>query len=144
MDIERIGKERFSDKEFYDMYVDFLHKHLGRYTDKRDDIAKALDHSLDENGGGDAYLATEDGKVLGALLTNRTGMSGYIPENIIVYVAVREGQRGKGIGKGLMKKAMDDAEGDICLHVEHDNPAKRLYERLGFKSKYLEMRYVKE
>ena len=32
-------------------------------------------------------------------------------------------------------------EGDLALHVEYDNPAKRLYERLGFRSKYAEMRY---
>jgi ribosomal protein S18 acetylase RimI-like enzyme len=34
--------------------------------------------------------------------------------------------------------------GDIALHVEYDNPAKNLYERAGFTSKYIEMRYNKE
>ena len=32
-------------------------------------------------------------------------------------------------------------EGDTKLHVEYDNPAKRLYERLGFENKYAEMRW---
>lgn len=35
----------------------------------------------------------------------------------------------------------DDLKSAICLHVEPDNPAKRLYEREGFTNKYLEMRY---
>lgn len=70
-------------------------------------------------------------------------MSGYIPDNILVYIAVHEKTRGKGVGKALMEKAITLAEGDIALHVEPDNPAKRLYERLGFSNKYLEMRLKK-
>ncbi|MCB0741696.1 MAG: GNAT family N-acetyltransferase, partial [Chitinophagaceae bacterium] len=65
---------------------------------------------------------------------------GYIPENILVYIAVHKSYRGKGLGKELMKKTMDRAKGSIALHVEPDNPAKFLYEKLGFTNKYLEMR----
>ncbi|MDK2978441.1 MAG: hypothetical protein PWP52_1155, partial [Bacteroidales bacterium] len=32
---------------------------------------------------------------------------------------------------------------DVKLHVEYDNPAKRLYERLGMTTKYAEMRLKK-
>jgi ribosomal protein S18 acetylase RimI-like enzyme len=42
-----------------------------------------------------------------------------------------------------MSTAIGMAEGDIALHVEPDNPAKILYEKLGFTSKYLEMRLKK-
>jgi len=74
---------------------------------------------------------------------NKTGMGGYIPENILVYIATHNEHRGKGIGKELMKKTLDLAEGDVKLHVEHDNPARFLYEKFGFTNKYLEMRYKK-
>ena len=32
---------------------------------------------------------------------------------------------------------------DIALHVEKDNPAVFLYEKLGFENKYLEMRLTR-
>ncbi|MDD3860747.1 MAG: GNAT family N-acetyltransferase, partial [Bacteroidales bacterium] len=70
-----------------------------------------------------------------------TGMSGYIPENILVYIAVDSKHRGKGFGAEIIKEAVKRTKGNIKLHVEYDNPAKRLYERLGFTTKYAEMRF---
>jgi len=51
--------------------------------------------------------------------------------------------RGQGVGKQLMEAALEEAHGNVALHVEPHNPAKRLYERIGFTNKYLEMRYEK-
>ena len=42
-----------------------------------------------------------------------------------------------------MEKAIELTDGDIALHVEADNPAKFLYENVGFNNKYLEMRYIR-
>jgi GNAT superfamily N-acetyltransferase len=86
-------------------------------------------------------LALEDDEPVGALVMNDTGMAEFIPENILVYIAVNAEKRGKGIGKALIEKAFELAKGNIALHVEYDNPAKRLYERLGFISKYAELRW---
>lgn len=71
-------------------------------------------------------------------------MKGYIPENILVYIATHKEFRGKRIGKNMMLKAIELADGNIALHVEPDNPAKYLYEKIGFTNKYLEMRYIKK
>ncbi|MEA3316912.1 MAG: GNAT family N-acetyltransferase, partial [Bacteroidota bacterium] len=76
-------------------------------------------------------------------IMNKTGMSGYIPENILVYVAVDAEKRGHGIGGQIVEKSFELADGDVKLHVEYDNPAKRLYERCGMTTKYAEMRYKK-
>ena len=65
------------------------------------------------------------------------------PENILVYIATHHDHRGKGFGKMLMKKTVEHAHGSIALHVEPDNPARFLYEKVGFTSKYIEMRYKK-
>lgn len=125
--------------------ADFLFTHLEQYGDPHADIMKCLDYALDQavDKGGFTVMARENGKIVGAVIMNRTGMSGYIPENILVYIAVDAAQRGKGVGKKLMKTAIDMSNGNIALHVEPDNPARKLYESLGFTNKYLEMRLTK-
>jgi [ribosomal protein S18]-alanine N-acetyltransferase len=126
--------------------ADFLFAHLGKYGDPKEDIMKCLDYALDAGlqAGGFVILARENGKIVGALVMNKTGMSGYIPENILVYIAVDANQRGKGIGGKIMDAAIKMANGAIALHVEPDNPARKLYERLGFTNKYLEMRLTRK
>lgn len=123
----------------------FLFHHLGKYGDTKEDILKAINYALSssQEKGGFVLVAEENGDLVAAVVMNRTGMGGYIPENILVYIATHESQRGKGVGKALMERAIAMANGDIALHVEPDNPAKRLYERLGFTNKYLEMRLKK-
>ena len=119
----------------------FLEHHLGRFGDKKEDILKAIDYSLNPAKGGFVVVYKEENEIKAAVVVNKTGMDGYIPAHILVYIAVHESMRGKGIGKEIMQQVMDNAKGGIALHVEPDNPAKKLYERLGFTNKYLEMRY---
>lgn len=124
----------------------FLFTHLGKYGDPAEDIRKAINYALSiEQGKGGRVLAMRDesknNQIVGAVVLNETGMKDYIPENILVYIAVHEGYRGAGIGKKLMEAALKSVQGSVALHVEPDNPAKRLYERLGFTNKYLEMRW---
>lgn len=121
--------------------ADFLVLHLGKYGDPKEDIMKCLDYALDQGlqAGGFVIMARENNRIVGALVMNKTGMSGYIPENILVYIAVDAALRGKGIGGQLMDRAVKMVNGGIALHVEADNPARKLYERLGFTNKYLEI-----
>ena len=125
--------------------IDFLHNHLDRFRDDKVSIGKCLDYAFSKNSGKGGFVLTGhyDGKLVGIVVMNKTGMQGFIPENILVYIAVDASVRGKGIGRRLMEEAINRAEGDVKLHVEYDNPAKRLYERIGFTTKYAEMRYVK-
>jgi ribosomal protein S18 acetylase RimI-like enzyme len=116
----------------------FLHQHLEQYGDKVEDIKKAIDYVFDR--GGSITVQYLDNEIVGAVVINQTGMSDYIPENILVYIAIDNKYRGKGLGKQLMQKAIESCRGDIALHVEKDNPARFLYEKLGFTNPYLEMR----
>lgn len=130
-----------------DEIIDFLFTNLEQYGDPKHEIEKCIAYAFGENQkpGGMVLSATEDetGNIVGATVINKTGMQGYIPENILVYIATDKNMRGKGVGKMLMQEAIKLSEGDMALHCEPDNPARFLYEKLGFTSKYLEMRLKK-
>lgn len=125
--------------------ADFLFTALEQYGDTREAILKCLNYALssDAGRGGLVTVSSENGAITGAVVINHTGMEGYIPENILVYIAVDPTTRGQGLGQKLMEEVISKTKGDIALHVEPHNPAKRLYERLGFTNKYLEMRLHK-
>jgi GNAT superfamily N-acetyltransferase len=125
--------------------VSFLYQHLENFGDLKEDIEKAVNYAVkdSESFGGFVLQAFDNNRTSCVVVVNQTGMKGYIPENILVYIATHKDLRGKGIGKQLMLKAIDTAKGNIALHVEPDNPARFLYEKLGFTNKYLEMRLVK-
>lgn len=125
--------------------INFLYVNLEEYKDPIPDIEMAFDYALKEipSFGGFVLISHIKDEITGAVVVNQTGMKDYIPENILVYIAVNKNHRGKGIGKYLIKKTIDLAKGSIALHVEPENPAKFLYKSVGFSSKYMEMRYIK-
>ena len=63
------------------------------------------------------------------------------PDDIrIVDIALLKEYRRQGIGARIIKKLIAEAEEKkvrLSLHVEHNNPAMGLYERLGFEKKDL-------
>ena len=130
-------------KEEKNNIVKFLFNHLEGFGDPMEYILNAVDYALKEYSSFGGFILTTkiNNELVGVVVINKTGMKDYIPENILVYIATHKDFRGKGIGKDLIRKTIELCEGDIALHVEPDNPAKFLYEKYGFKSKYLEMRY---
>jgi len=124
-------------------YVNFLHKHLGKYGDDKKLIEQSIDYAMDseEGKGGFVVGGYIDDKLVGCVVINDTAMKGYIAQHMLVYIAVHKDYRGKGLGRKLLDKVVELCSGNIALHVEYDNPARFLYRRLGFKSKYAEMRY---
>ncbi|TVQ77296.1 MAG: N-acetyltransferase [Flavobacteriales bacterium] len=144
MQIQLLNARNLSDWAFSeDEIINFLFENLDQYGDPKHQIAACLNFALGKGQGLGGYvvIAYEEGKLAGATIVNHTGMNGYIPANILVYIAVDKNQRGKGVGKLLMNEALKNANGGVALHVEPDNPARKLYEKLGFTNKYLEMRW---
>jgi len=125
--------------------INFLYNNLEQYGDAKADIEKAIDFATQKyiSFGGFVLISYNHDQISGAVVVNQTGMKDYIPENILVYIATHKEMRGKGIGKFLMQKAIETSKGNIALHVEPDNPARFLYEKYGFTSKYIEMRLNK-
>ncbi|MFH0882652.1 MAG: GNAT family N-acetyltransferase [bacterium] len=123
----------------------FLHDKMQPFNDKAGEITRGIDFAFGLNGGlgGFVMLAHHGEELAGVLVMLKTGMSGFIPENILLYVGVDPKLRGHGIGRKLIGTSIGECEGCVKLHVEYDNPAKRLYERLGFTSKYAEMRLAR-
>ncbi len=126
-------------------FIDFLYEHLDRFGDPKEDISKCLNYAFsdEKSEGGFALAAFYEDKLVGGLIMNKTGMANYIPDWVLVYVAVDATHRGKGFGRQIVESALDMCDDGVKLHVEYDNPAKRLYERIGFTNKYAEMRYQK-
>lgn len=127
------------------LILEFLFEHLEQYGDEKSAIQKCIDYALGREGkpGGIIFTAKDNADMTGAVIVNFSGMKGYIPENILVYIATHSSYRGQGIGKRLIQMVIEQTNGNIALHVEPDNPAKKLYEKLGFTNKYLEMRLNK-
>ncbi len=140
-----VDENGFSENLTREKFVDFLFNHLDKFGDSKSAISKSIDYAFSEEKGKGGFLlaAYDDDRLVGELVMNSTGMEEYIPENILVYVAVDGAVRNKGIGKKIVEEAVKESDGNVALHVEYDNPAKRLYERLGFTTKYAEMRLKK-
>ncbi len=146
LQFKKLVKETdFDENLSREKFVGFLYTHLDKFGDSKEAINTCIDFAFGKDGklGGFLLAAYFEEKLIGTLVINNTGMSGYIPEHILVYIAVDASYRGKGFGKQIIEKALAECPGDVKLHVEYENPAKRLYERLGFTTKYAEMRFKK-
>ncbi len=122
--------------------VRFLHQTMKPFEDSPVDIERSLDYAFsdEKRAGGFVMLGKMDDGLAGAVVMLRTGMAGYVPEYILLFISVDPRLRGMGIGGKLMRRCFAECDGEVKLHVESGNPAKHLYERMGITHVYDEMR----
>lgn len=124
---------------------DFLYTHLDEFGDSEEAILRCIGYAYGDETGQDGFIliAHDEDTIAGVVIINDTNMGLYIPEHFLVYIAVNQNYRRQGIGQRMIEIVNEETEGDIALHVEPDNPARKLYEKMGFTNKYLEMRLTK-
>ena len=88
-------------------------------------------HYAKHYSSGDFRIIESNGQPVGRLYLHRT------PEEIrVVDISLLPDRRGRGIGTKLLQGVLEEAAASnrrVTIHVEHFNPAKHLYERLGFQ-----------
>lgn len=88
-------------------------------------------HYMEQYAGADFLIIKQGANQIGRLYKE------YRADEIrIIDIALLPEYRGKGIGGKIMKSILAEAEKKgiaVRIHVEHNNPAMKLYNRLGFK-----------
>lgn len=85
-----------------------------------------------------ALVAEADGRVVGACWVRTTDEYGHIDDATPSFsISLYEPHRGQGIGGAMMRQMLrelrDAGYARASLSVQKENPALRLYERLGFR-----------
>lgn len=88
-------------------------------------------HYREHYPGASLDVVEVDGEAAGRLYVHRG------PRDVrIMDIALAPAYRGRGLGSRLLARLIAEADAagrKLSIHVEGDNPARRLYERLGFR-----------
>lgn len=96
----------------------------------RQQFAAQQRHCAAHYAGDSLQIVEVDGEAVGRLYTGRRS-----DEIRIIDISLLPGFRGRGIGSALLGEILHEAQSAglaVRLHVEHNNPAVRLYSRHGF------------
>ena len=93
-------------------------------------------HYLREYPGARLQVIERDAEPIGRLYVHER------PDEIrIMEIALAPAARSQGVGGALLRSILDDGARSgrpVTIHVERFNPARRLYERLGFRNVSIE------
>ena len=89
--------------------------------------------------GGYVFVMEEKDTIIGAIVVNKTGMSEYESENLLIYLAVDKEFRNQGIATELLNKTISYCTGNIAFNIPKENNASSLFEKKGFKLEKMQM-----
>lgn len=108
-------------------------------------VTEAIDYALKTKPsfGGFVLASYEGNQLLAALVVNKTGMSGFSPEYLLVFAGLHsERPDEEKTLEELILRAIDFTNGDIALHLKPNSPILKVFKRMGFKTPYVELRFA--
>lgn len=109
-------------------------------------IEEAVEYALKTKPsfGGFVLTAQVNQEIVAVIVANRTGMAAYNPSHIFVYLSVAPSFIDQeDLLQHFITKAISYSDGEVAMHVKPDNPALRVFHKLGFSAEYLELRLNK-
>ena len=130
---------------------DFLGATRERYENPLPEIYVKAFEEIDADKNNELIVAEKDGEIVGTLQITFTPSISFQGGKRATVESVRidEKQRGQGIGKELMKWAINRAREEKCFSMQlttnaERTDAHRFYENLGFKKSHIGMKlYLK-
>lgn len=126
--------------------VKFLYNNQGKCEIEKADITSSIEYAMKERPsfGGFILTAEREKEIVAAMIVNKTGMTGYGPENILVYFGADESADNHDeVSRDMLQKTIKMTNEDIAFLVTPDNPWKSIFRRLGFEAQLLEMKYAR-
>jgi ribosomal protein S18 acetylase RimI-like enzyme len=130
--VTALRRRRACDEDF-EFLFDLTREALGPYVEEiwgwRDDEQRAIQRRFYERGG--IEILEEDGVAIGCLAVRRERDHVFLDR-----IALPPAAQNRGLGTELVREVMGEAAAlalPVRLSVLSNNPARRLYERLGFR-----------
>ncbi len=119
--------------------VQFLKKNLESSWVEETAILKAVEYASKEipSFGGFILTAETNGEIVAALVVNKTGLSGLMPEYVAVLQATKTIAKGKLIARKLEEKAITLSQGDIANLIMDFGPKELMLEDMTPAAKML-------
>ncbi len=119
--------------------VQFLQRNLEASWVEETAILKAVEYATKEipSFGGFVLTAENDQEIVAALIVNKTGLSGLMPEYVAVLQATKPITKVKVIARKLIEKAVTLAQGDIANLITDFGPKELLLENLAPAAKLM-------
>jgi len=126
--------------------VKFLQKQLENSWVEAAAILKAVEYATKEipSFGGFILTAEKNEEIVAALIVNKTGLSGIMPEYLAVLQATQPIAKGKLIARKLEEKAIVLTKGDISNLITDFGPKELLLEDMAPKAKLMPLQTNKE
>lgn len=119
--------------------VKFLREHLEFTWVEETAILKAVEYATKEipSFGGFVLTAEENEEIVAALVVNKTGLSGLMPEYVAVLQAAKSIAKSKVIVRKLVERAVKLAQGDIANLIMDFGPKELMLEDMKVEAKFM-------